>query len=332
MHQVRYFLAVSRTLNFTRAAEECHVAQPSLTRAIKLLEAELGADLFRRERNFTHLTDFGRRMLPLLRQCYDSAAAAKSLASSLRSGTVASLTLALSHTVSLALLVDPLAEVARVFPGLELKILRGNAGEIAEHLKKGEAALAVAGPLGETWERLDTWHLFDESFLAVVAAGHRLAARECVPLQELAPERLLHRAYCELAAPLTERLRDEGMAWSGHEILGEQDLVAIVGAGFGIAFVPRSTLLALGLRGLEVDGLDLRRTVSLYAVAGRERSPPVTALMKLLRARDWSSAAEPRSAAAKRLENVGDVHPAAEVRIDEPPRHEASAVDHESRR
>ncbi|MGB6791893.1 MAG: LysR family transcriptional regulator, partial [Pseudolabrys sp.] len=38
MHQVRYFLAVARTLNFTRAAEECHVAQPSLTRAIKLLE------------------------------------------------------------------------------------------------------------------------------------------------------------------------------------------------------------------------------------------------------------------------------------------------------
>jgi Bacterial regulatory helix-turn-helix protein, lysR family len=54
--QFRYFLAVSRTLNFTRAAKDCHVAQPSLTRAIKLLEAELGGDLFRRERNLTHLT------------------------------------------------------------------------------------------------------------------------------------------------------------------------------------------------------------------------------------------------------------------------------------
>jgi DNA-binding transcriptional LysR family regulator len=50
MHQVRYFLAVARTLNFTRAAEECKVAQPSLTRAVRQLEEELAGDLFRRER------------------------------------------------------------------------------------------------------------------------------------------------------------------------------------------------------------------------------------------------------------------------------------------
>jgi len=61
MHQVRYFLAVARTLNFTRAADECNVSQPSLTRAIKQLEAELGGDLFRRERP-TQLTELGQRM------------------------------------------------------------------------------------------------------------------------------------------------------------------------------------------------------------------------------------------------------------------------------
>ena len=64
MHQVRYFLAVARTLNFTRAAEECNVAQPSLTRAIKLLEGELGGDLFRRERPRAMLTPLGERMYP----------------------------------------------------------------------------------------------------------------------------------------------------------------------------------------------------------------------------------------------------------------------------
>ena len=80
MHQVRYFLAVARTLNFTRAADECNVTQPSLTRAIKQLEAELGGDLFRRERP-SGLTELGQRMHPLLKQCYEAALGARSLAS-----------------------------------------------------------------------------------------------------------------------------------------------------------------------------------------------------------------------------------------------------------
>ena len=63
-HQVRYFLALARTLNFTKAAEECHVARPSLTRAVKNLEDELGGPLFHRERANTHLTELGRALLP----------------------------------------------------------------------------------------------------------------------------------------------------------------------------------------------------------------------------------------------------------------------------
>ena len=65
MHQVRYFLAVARELNFTRAAEDCNVAQPSLTRAIRQLEGELGGEkpVFRRERPHAQLTELGQRML-----------------------------------------------------------------------------------------------------------------------------------------------------------------------------------------------------------------------------------------------------------------------------
>ena len=66
IHQIRYFLAVADTLNFTKAAERCHVTQPALTRAIQKLEEELGGPLLRRERSLTHLTDLGRMMVPHL--------------------------------------------------------------------------------------------------------------------------------------------------------------------------------------------------------------------------------------------------------------------------
>src|SRR5213596_1572719 len=114
-HQVRYFLAVTRTLNFTRAADECNVTQPSLTRAIKQLEEELGGDLFRRERPHAQLTELGQRMLPLLQQCYDSALGARSLAAAIKSGDVGALRIALSGTIDTALLMPHIVELQRHF-------------------------------------------------------------------------------------------------------------------------------------------------------------------------------------------------------------------------
>src|SRR5881396_1897101 len=122
MHQVRYFLAVARLLNFTRAADDCNVTQPSLTRAIKQLEGELGGDLFRRERPAAQLTELGQRMLPLLKQCYEAAAGARSLASSFKGGKVGTLRVAIADAVDLALLIPHLEQLKRLFNSLEFKL------------------------------------------------------------------------------------------------------------------------------------------------------------------------------------------------------------------
>ena len=107
MHHIRYFLAVSETLNLTKAAERCNVAQPALSRAIQALESELGGELLRRERALSHLTELGQRMLPMLRQCYETADAAKMVAASIRKGEAAPLSIAVSHTVALNLSTAP---------------------------------------------------------------------------------------------------------------------------------------------------------------------------------------------------------------------------------
>ena len=74
-YQVRYFLALARTLNFTRAAEQCNVTQPALTKAVQKLEQELGGALIHRERHLTQLTELGKMILPTLEKIFAAAEA-----------------------------------------------------------------------------------------------------------------------------------------------------------------------------------------------------------------------------------------------------------------
>lgn len=291
MHQVRYFLAVSQTLNFTRAAEQCNVAQPSLTRAIKLLEEELGGDLFRRERKLTHLTEFGQRMLPFLRQCFESAQTAKTVAKTIRTGALAPLPIAISRSIELAILTPVLAELARNFPGLELKFVRGDESEVSDALKNGDVELAMAGAVTQKWERLDSWPLFSEPMMVVVWKGHRLANREAVEPSALVDERLLMRPYCEVSDHAVRLVHGEETARRAHQAATDDDVVKMIEAELGVGIMPASVACPSSLQKIAVRGASLDRTVHLYSVAGRERTAACAALMKLMRARDWSRVA-----------------------------------------
>src|SRR5215471_2404926 len=68
VHQLKYFVAVAATRHFTRAAESVHVAQPSLSKQVQVLEAELGTALFHRARNNVSLTAAGEMLLPLAKR------------------------------------------------------------------------------------------------------------------------------------------------------------------------------------------------------------------------------------------------------------------------
>ncbi len=289
MHQVRYFLATVSELNFTKAAEKCNVTQPSLTRAIKQLEDELGGDLFRRERPQAQLTELAERMYPLLKQCYESALGARSLASAIKSGEIGALKLALSHTINLKLLTSHLAELNRLFNRLEVKLLRGTAPEIVELLKTGEAELAIAADLGDGWERLDRWPLFTEEFGLILSAKHPLASRSAIDVDELRQERWLRRAYCEHFENANSLIRSHNIdVDQGHELNSEWDLITLLESDFGVAFAPRSMPCPETLKQAAVNGVEFRRTIYLYGVAGRERTAVASAILKMLRAADWS--------------------------------------------
>lgn len=294
MQQVRYFLAVAKTLNFTRAAETCNVTQPALTRAIKQLEDELGGELLRREGRLSHLTDLGTRMLPLLTQCYESALNAKALAAKVRSGDIARLALGISLTLDVALLLPALSELQRAFPGLQLAFRRGNGTQVAEWLKNGEIELAFGGPLGESWDRLDCWPMFTEAFDLVVANDHDLAKVNDLELQvELVrKERLLVHAGQDTAELTAASLEAAGIATEdAHQVGCNRDLETLLRARFGVAILPASSFRTDALTHLPCPGLDLRRTVAIYSIAGRARSREAAALLNLIRAADWTSGA-----------------------------------------
>jgi DNA-binding transcriptional LysR family regulator len=298
MQQIRYFITLAQTLNFTRAADACNVTQPALTRAIKQLEGELGGDLIRRERGNSHLTELGRRMLPLMQQCYDAAMSARSLARAVKSSDVAPLSVGVSRTVNMTTFVGPLSQMFAAYPGAQLKIRRGNATELSAMLKDGDAELALAGPLGDNWERLDVWDLFSEPYVLLVNLNHPLARRNDIEAAQLAGENFLCLTGCEMAASVAAALaaHDVTMA-SAHEVETDNDLVSLLEANAGIAFVPASAPASAHLRRLVVRGLEVQRTVSVYGVAGRQRAPVTTTLLNLLRASEWPGSDETPNAA-----------------------------------
>jgi DNA-binding transcriptional LysR family regulator len=253
------------------------------------LEDELAGPLLRREGKLSHLTDLGQRMLPLMQQCYQSALSAKTLASSLKKGAAASLSLALSQTVDMDLLVAPLVELQRAFHGLQLSIWRGNADTVAERLKKGEVDLAIAGPLHRDWDRLDTWALFQDPLAMVAHRSHPLGSRNAVEASDVKGTPILLNPDCEYAERTSQHLNQMNIETGrSHQIRSQHDLVQLVEGNLGIAVLPRSASVRNeSLRQIAVTGLDLSREIFLYGVAGRQRSAAVDALIKLLRARDW---------------------------------------------
>ena len=151
MHQARYFVALCETLNFTRAAEKCNVTQPSLTRAIKLLEEELGGPLFNRERNQTHLTELGRIMEPHLREVIEQARTARARASSFFALRTARLKLGVARGVSFHVLDETLRSFVASYPETEITLRDERPVELREALAPGRlrdrpVAAADAGP------------------------------------------------------------------------------------------------------------------------------------------------------------------------------------------
>ena len=286
LYQIRYFLAVSRTLNFTQAADECNVTQPALTRAIKKLEDELGGDLFRRERTRSHLTELGKAMLPLLQQSFDAANAAKAEAESYGRGAIAPLRIGISETVSASLLRIIIGQLRQAVSGLDLALIREPAPRIVELLEGGEIDFGVLAARDESvWDRIRSWPLFDEDFvLCGVETDDDTAS-----LSALDGLAMVLRPYCENREAVHAHLEEQGIAIENrHRVSCDADLTALVEAAGTGALLPKSSAATLGLRWVGLKDSPFRRTVVLIEAAGRQHNAAASRFVRLMRSADWS--------------------------------------------
>ncbi|MFQ3665131.1 MAG: LysR family transcriptional regulator [Sphingomonadaceae bacterium] len=263
MHQVRYFLAVARERNFTRAAEACNVTQPSLTRAIQKLEEEFGGLLFRRERALTHLTELGRLMLPHLERSYAAAQAARALARQVERGQVSPLAVGLAADVHLDGLPLLFHDLSAAFPGFSLSLTVRDAEALVAEAMAGDLD-AIIGAFGEGLpDRIDRWELREERLGQLVPAGEPDPGLPRIVVGSAEAEGPVHRAGSLAAAAF------------------------LVAGRLGTAIVPEGLPRPEGTRWKRIEGIEGVRQVELLAVAGRHRPPAVDAFLKSVRARGW---------------------------------------------
>jgi LysR family hydrogen peroxide-inducible transcriptional activator len=282
MQQVRYFLAVARTLNFTKAAEQSHVSQPALTRAIQSLEHELGGQLFHRERGNTHLTELGRMVRPHLEQIAEAASVTKRLAKEFANIERATLKLGIMCTVAPNQIIELIGSIRVRHPGIELQLCDANAWELQDQLLNGGLEVAIyCLPGHEPDRRTHVMPLFREQILAAICPRHRLANQATIRVRDLDGECYIHRRNCEFAGyadPVfsAQNVRCKAVYWSDRDDWTQ----AMVAAGLGWAFMPAHSVDHPGVRGVALVDPEFWREVNLVTVRGRPYSPAVGALVR----------------------------------------------------
>jgi LysR family transcriptional regulator, hydrogen peroxide-inducible genes activator len=281
MHQVRYFLAVCEHLSFTQAARKCHVTQPSLTRAIQLLEKEFGGHLFHRERSRIHLTELGRIARPYLQDAWDQTQVAKREAKDYVSKAPTQLKLAIMCTIAPFLLIQLFARFRSARPDVKLELIDGTAQSVEEQLVTSNAEIAIyCRPDRAPDPHLNYMPLFREQMMIVLPAAHRLASRDTIEISDLAGERYVQRSYCEFNDVVDAVFDARGVDCETVYRSDRDDWVlAMVASGFGFGFFPKYSISNPDVIAKPLVNPEFWREVSLTTAKGRPYSRAVGALV-----------------------------------------------------
>jgi LysR family hydrogen peroxide-inducible transcriptional activator len=291
--QIRYFLTLAKTLNFTRAAEMCNVTQPALTKSIQRLEGELGGPLLLRERIHTQLTPLGMAMLPLLRQTFDAAETARLGALRFRQQELALLRIGLGAWVEPSLVSPLIQQINLRFSGLDVTIQHGDHAALNEWLLASKIDVLLTADSERLTERANRWEIFSDPLVALLPGDHPLAQGKFLSIDQLRNEVLIGTCGHDADEPqadmdlrtrlaLTTPLRHRGST--------DEHVHSLVRAGIGVALSTGRRVLPPGIIRCVVQPTH-SLSVFVAAIAGRPITRAADAFLRLARARDWNAGA-----------------------------------------
>lgn len=239
LQQLRYVLAVARTGNFSRAAEQCHVSQPSLSQQIQKLEDELGERLFDRLKTRARLTAAGEALRERAGRILAEVEAVRREATEARALTRGHVAVGVLPTIAPYLLPRVLPAFSRKFPGIEIAVQEDTTAQLLGLLAACEVDLVIASlPLHDA--RVHTENLFAEELRVALPPGHPLLRRRAIHAADLEAEPfiLMKEGHClgdQVLNFCTRRDFRPNVLCRSAQI---ETLRALVEAGMGISLVP----------------------------------------------------------------------------------------------
>jgi len=289
LHQLAYALAVAEEESFTRAADRLHLAQPSLSRQIRLLEHELGVLLFNRGpgQGRVTLTTDGAALLPFMQRVLADVEAAGAEARALSGMVRGRVAIGATPSLITSVLAPSLVEFHASHPGIDLSVVEGGSHQLVPQVASGEVDLALI-VLPVTDPLVVTTPLFDDPLVLATALDHPYAGRARVQVRDLdGLDLVMFREGYDLRVVTLDACAEAGVSphlvSEGGEMAG---VLSFVAAGLGAAVVPAIALPTDGsLVGIPFTRPTLSRTVALAQRGDRTLARPARALAEQLAAR-----------------------------------------------
>ncbi|SJZ36196.1 DNA-binding transcriptional regulator, LysR family [Marinactinospora thermotolerans DSM 45154] len=281
--QLAYFLAIVDEGGFNRAARALHLAQPSLSQAVRALERDLGTPLFHRVGRRVVLTEAGHAMVEPAREVLRGLAATRAVVESvrrLRSGRVEVVSM---PSPAVAPLSSAVAAFARRHPGVEVVLRAADLpGEVVEAVRTGAAELGLLGDDGPPGDPgLAVHELGAQEFVLVVPATHPLAGRGRVRPADLAGLSVVAGPPGSRMRALVDGYRDAGVEVRiSVEAHHREAIIPLVVEGAGVALLAEAWARPARMAGLAVVGLDPPAHLGIWLVTRRGRLSPGAAAFR----------------------------------------------------